>query len=120
MPHSCAVCGAVFASLAELDGGACPVCHACKFIYEGSEEVISLSNDSLFENTFHESVSRNGSVDAVERESDDDTVSVRIRRPGSYEINLRQMGTSSDRVIGVEKKGVYHLDLLSMAWKKKR
>jgi len=120
MPHSCAVCGAVYASLAELDGGACPVCHACKFIYGVSQEPVSFSDDSCFEIDSHEGVSRNKRTDAVKKESDDDTVSVRIRRPGSYEINLRQMSESSDRVIGVEKRGVYHLDLHSMIWKKKR
>lgn len=124
MPHSCAVCGAVYASLAELNGGACPKCHACKFIYEvsrdESQEKISLSDDSLFEDAVHEGVPKNEGTSAVERESGDDPVSVRINRPGSYEINLRQMGESSDRIIGGEKKGVYHLDLHSMVWKKKK
>jgi len=124
MPHSCMVCGAVYASLAELDGGTCPVCHACKFIYEASQNMASFPDDSLFEADSRERVGRNERTDAVKREkeakSDDDTVSVRIRRPGSYEINLRQLSESSDRVIGVEKEGVYHLDLLSMVWKKKK
>ena len=126
MPHSCAVCGAVYASLAELDGGACPVCSACKFIYEVPRDEfrdeIFLSDESLFEveDVVHEGVAKNEGTSAVERESDDDPVSVRINRPGSYEINLRQLGESSDRVIGVKKKGVYHLDLHSMVWRKKR
>lgn len=128
MPHSCAVCGAVYASLAELDNGACPVCHACKFIYEAPRDAISIPADSLFEEDVSEitpkhqdNSQKNDTAEGFEenRLEDDATVSVRIQRPGRYEINLRQMVESPDRVIGVEKKGVYHLDLHSMVGKKK-
>lgn len=123
VPHSCAGCGRVYASLAELNGGACPVCHARKFIYEDSRNVVSHADDSLLEDGSHEKVSKDESTGAAKRESDaesgDDTISVLIKQPGSYEINLRQMVESSDRIIGVERKGVYHLDLHSMVLKKK-
>jgi len=129
MPHSCAVCGAVYASLAELDNGACPVCHACKFVYEAPRETISSPADSLFEESASEITSKhqadyqkNTTAESFSdiRLEDDAAVSVRIQRPGKYEINLRQMVESPDRVIGVEKKGVYHLDLHSMVGKKKK
>ena len=128
MPHSCAVCGTVYASLAELDGGSCPVCHACKFIYEVSQDTTPVHPDSLFEDDVHELPKRNQEAsqetDAITGEvmavQDDEAISIRIQRPGKYEINLRQMVESPDRVIEVEKKGVYHLDLHSMIRKKKK
>ena len=126
MPHSCAVCGAVYASLTNLDNGACPVCHACKFIYEAPRDTISIQTNSLFEEDSNEIAPKeqadyqaNKIAETIEDTKDDTTVSVRIQRPGSYEINLRQMSESPDRVIGVDKKGVYHLDLHSMIGKKK-
>ena len=129
MPHSCAVCGAVYASLAELDNGACPVCHACKFIYEAPRDAISSQADSFFEESVSEITpkhqahsQKNNTAEGFSdiRLEDEAAVSVRIQRPGRYEINLRQMVESPDRVIGVEKKGVYHLDLHSMVGKKKK
>jgi predicted nucleic acid-binding Zn-ribbon protein len=113
MPHSCAVCGAVYASLVELEQGACPVCHACKFIYESSHNSTQYTKKSLFEEE-HKTEEINKPDPSDER-----TVSVRVRRPGTYEINLRQMVESSDRVICFEKKGTYHLDLHSMVGKRK-
>ena len=128
MPHSCAVCGTVYASLAELDGGSCPVCHACKFIYEVFQDTTPVHPDSLFEDDVHELPKRNQEasqeMDAITGEvmavQDDEAISIRIQRPGKYEINLRQMVESPDRVIEVEKKGVYYLDLHSMIRKKKK
>ena len=133
MPHSCAVCGAVYASLAELDNSACPVCHACKFMYEAPRDAISGPADSFFEESVSEITPKHQAEHQADyqksnkaegfsdiRLEDDAAVSVRIQRPGKYEINLRQMVESPDRVIGVEKKGVYHLDLHSMVGKKKK
>jgi predicted nucleic acid-binding Zn-ribbon protein len=123
MSHSCAVCGAVYDSLAELDNGACPACHACKFIYEAPKGTNSVKAGSLFEDDSSEIAPKyqeNKIAETIEDTADDTTVSVRIQRPGSYEINLLQMSESSDSVIGVEKKGVYHLDLHSMVGKKKK
>ena len=126
MPHSCAICGAVYASLAELNNGACPVCHACKFIYEAPKDTISIPTDSLFEDDSSEitqkdqdNSQKNSTEETIKDNKDDSTVSIRIQRPGSYEINLRQMVESTDRVIGAERRGVYHLDLHSMIGKKK-
>ena len=132
MPHSCAVCGAVYTALAELDRGACPICHACKFIYEASNNAEQYAEKALFE---EEELKRNDAyfTDAKpphkikqpitqpeqNLEPYDDTVSVHIRRPGTYEINLRQMVESSDRIVCFDKKGTYHLDLHSMMGKKK-
>jgi predicted nucleic acid-binding Zn-ribbon protein len=123
MSHSCAVCGAVYDSIAELDNGACPACHACKFIYEAPKGTVSVPTSSLFEDNSSEvapTYQENKIAETIENIEDDTTVSIRIQRPGSYEINLLQMSESSDRVIGVEKKGVYHLDLHSMVGKKKK
>jgi predicted nucleic acid-binding Zn-ribbon protein len=126
VPHTFAICGAVYASLTELDNGACPACHACKFIYEAPRDTISIPAASLFEEDSSEitlkhqdNSQKNTTTEIIEDTKDDATVSVRIQRPGKYEINLRQMVESPDRVIGVEKKGVYHLDLHSMVGKKK-
>jgi len=127
VPHSCAVCGAVYASLSELDNGACPVCHACKFIYEAPRNATSIPVDSLFEDESSKITSEpqveyqtSKTIETIESTKNDVAVSVRIQSPGSYEINLQQMSESPNRVIGVDKKGVYHLDLHSMIGKKKK
>lgn len=116
MPHICARCGKEYPAASDEVLKGC-VCGNTTFFYQRS----GVSRECKKEKPCnHTNPEENITDTSQERKDDVSLESVRIIRPGEYDINLIQMAKSPDRVIKIGTEGEYRLDLYSMVRKKKK
>lgn len=116
MPHICARCGKEYPDASDEVLRGC-VCGNTSFLYQRSRAPGEFNKEIPRNQTNHE---ENIPDTPSERTDDISLESVRIIRPGEYDINLVQMAQSPDRVIKIGQEGEYRLDLHSMVRKKKK
>jgi len=116
MPHICARCGKEYPDASEEVLKGC-VCGNTSFFYQRSHVPGECKKETPCNHSNPEEKRMNTSQ---ERTDDISLESVRIIRPGEYDINLIQMAKSPDRVIKIGTEGEYRLDLYSMVRKKKK
>ncbi len=118
MPHICTRCGKEYPDASKEVLLGC-VCGNTTFLYQ--RNLSSKGQDSTIP-LYHADHDEKGpdSIPKKETEPASSLESIRIIRPGEYDINLIQMAQSQDRVIKIGRDGEYRLNLHSMIGKKKK
>ncbi|HOT94157.1 MAG TPA: Zn-ribbon containing protein [Methanoregulaceae archaeon] len=127
MPHKCTTCGREFEDGSQDVLRGCPSCGGKRFLYVRAEE---RHRDVLEETPLETLVEEAPDEDVHEIPVEVDEVpehplhesieTIRIRGPGSYEINIERLAQSDEMVIGLGKAGQYGVDILSMGKKRGR
>jgi predicted nucleic acid-binding Zn-ribbon protein len=123
MPHKCTKCGREFkeGSTEILKG--CPSCGGKKFLFVREAER-------------HRDVLEEKSIDVIVEETPEEVLevkpepkkhvepyerveSIRVLKPGSYELNIEKLAQSDELVVKLGKNEKYVVDILSMAKSKK-
>ena len=124
MPHKCTQCGREFEDGSTKILKGCPSCGGKKFLYIREAE---RHDDVLKEKTIDDIARETGEdVLEVQRDRQKEEIevferieSIRILGPGSYELNIDKLARSDEVVVGLENEGIYRVDILSRARKKK-
>ena len=124
MPHKCTKCGREFkeGSTEILKG--CPSCGGKKFLFvreaERHKDVLEeKSIDAIVEETSPEEVLEVRPEPKRHSEPYERVESIRVLKPGSYELNIEKLAQSDEVVVKLGKDERYLVDIISMAKSKR-
>jgi predicted nucleic acid-binding Zn-ribbon protein len=125
MPHKCTTCGREFEDGSQEVLRGCPSCGGKRFLYVRVEErhrdvLDETPLEALVEEAPSEDVHEIPEVPEPDRPLHESIETIRIKGPGSYEINIERLAKSDDMVIGLGRDGQFGVDILSMGKKRGR
>jgi predicted nucleic acid-binding Zn-ribbon protein len=124
MAHKCTKCGREFKSGSTEILKGCPSCGGKKFLYvresERHKDVLEeKSIEEIVEET-QEEVLEVKDEKPLKADAFDRIESIRVLRPGSYELNIEKLAHSDEVVVRLGNDEKYMVDILSMAKSKKK
>ncbi len=124
MAHKCTKCGREFKSGSTEILKGCPSCGGKKFLYvresERHKDVLEeKSIEEIVEET-QEEVLEVREEKPLKADAFDRIESIRVLRPGSYELNIEKLAHSDEVVVRLGNDEKYMVDILSMAKSKKK